>query len=89
MNRALDDPKLSKFINEEVLKRFWKFGGVRIEDNIFVTELGIENYTPVPRTWVVWLGLFINFGLITFYLILFFCVSVEEIEEWMSKKEVA
>ncbi|CAI6360160.1 unnamed protein product [Macrosiphum euphorbiae] len=62
LKRALSDPVLSRFLNEKVLKRFWKFGGVRIEDNIFVTERGIENYTPVPRT-------------------------VEEIEEWMSKKE--
>ncbi|XP_025425745.1 xaa-Pro dipeptidase [Sipha flava] len=61
LKQALNDPKLSIFINEEVLNRFWNFGGVRIEDNIFVTENGIENYTPVPRT-------------------------VEEIEEWMSKK---
>lgn len=50
LKRALGDPALSKFLNEKVLKRFWKFGGVRIEDNIFVTERGIENYTPVPRT---------------------------------------
>lgn len=50
LNRALNDPKLSTFINKEVLNQFWNFGGVRIEDNIFVTECGIENYTPVPRT---------------------------------------
>jgi Xaa-Pro dipeptidase len=50
LKQALNDPKLSIFINEEVLNRFWNFGGVRIEDNIFVTENGIENYTPVPRT---------------------------------------
>ncbi|VVC30018.1 Aminopeptidase P, N-terminal,Creatinase/Aminopeptidase P, N-terminal,Peptidase [Cinara cedri] len=63
LNQALNDPKLSIFLNKNILNRFWNFGGVRIEDNIFVTENGIENYTPVPRT-------------------------VEEIEEWMSKKEV-
>jgi len=52
LNKALDSPELSIFINKDVLNRFWKFGGVRIEDNIFVTENGIENYTPVPRTLV-------------------------------------
>jgi len=50
LNKALNDPKLSIFINKEVLKRFWNFGGVRIEDDIFVTECGVENYTIVPRT---------------------------------------
>lgn len=50
LTRALDDPKLSIFLNKCALNRFWHFGGVRIEDNIFVTDNGIENYTPVPRT---------------------------------------
>ncbi|CAM1505020.1 Fc.00g106570.m01.CDS01 [Cosmosporella sp. VM-42] len=45
----LEDPKHSKYINEEVLKKYWKVGGVRIEDNILVTESGHENLTDVEK----------------------------------------
>merc|ERR1712000_721215 len=39
----LEDPKHSKFFDTKVLDRFWDVGGVRIEDNVLVTETG-------PRT---------------------------------------
>ncbi|KAF4119422.1 hypothetical protein GMORB2_4941 [Geosmithia morbida] len=45
----LEDPKHSKFINKEVLDRFWDVGGVRIEDNILVTETGYENLTDAIK----------------------------------------
>lgn len=45
----LEDPKHSKFIDEAVLDRFWDVGGVRIEDNILVTETGCENLTDAIK----------------------------------------
>jgi len=47
---ALKNPKLSKFLVEEEVKKFYDFGGVRIEDDVIVTENGIEMMTKVPRT---------------------------------------
>lgn len=41
----LPDPKHSKFIDEEVLKRYMPVGGVRIEDDILITDKGFENLT--------------------------------------------
>ncbi|KAJ3481912.1 hypothetical protein NLG97_g7701 [Lecanicillium saksenae] len=46
----LKDPVHSKFIDEEVLNKYWDVGGVRIEDDILVTETGHENLTNLPTT---------------------------------------
>ncbi|OAA53219.1 Peptidase M24, structural domain protein [Cordyceps fumosorosea ARSEF 2679] len=46
----LKDPFHSKFINEEILNKYWDVGGVRIEDDILVTETGHENLTNLPTT---------------------------------------
>ncbi|KFB43452.1 hypothetical protein ZHAS_00011270 [Anopheles sinensis] len=50
LNKAYADPELSKFLVKENLDRFRNFGGVRIEDDVLITETGIENFTLVPRT---------------------------------------
>lgn len=46
---ALKDDKASKFLNESKLKDMMDFGGVRIEDNLIITEDGYENLTTVPK----------------------------------------
>lgn len=45
----LDHPVHSKYINTEVLNKYWVVGGVRIEDDILVTETGYENLTTAPK----------------------------------------
>ncbi|KAG7053055.1 xaa-Pro dipeptidase [Colletotrichum scovillei] len=45
----LRDERLSKFIDEQVLNRYWDVGGVCIEDDLLVTESGSINLTNVPK----------------------------------------
>ncbi|GAB1738977.1 hypothetical protein NU219Hw_g3745t1 [Hortaea werneckii] len=45
----LSDPAHSRFIDQDVLDRYWKVGGVRIEDDILITRDGYENLTPAPK----------------------------------------
>jgi Xaa-Pro dipeptidase len=45
----LPDPTHSKHIDTEVLKRYMPVGGVRIEDDILITETGYENLTPAVK----------------------------------------
>ncbi|KAK6460176.1 X-Pro dipeptidase [Scheffersomyces coipomensis] len=44
---TLKDPKRVKYINKDVLDKYWYIGGVRIEDDILVTETGYENFTGI------------------------------------------
>lgn len=39
----------SKYINKKELDKYWDVGGVRIEDDILVTESGYENLTTAPK----------------------------------------
>ncbi|BFZ20614.1 hypothetical protein BsWGS_23653 [Bradybaena similaris] len=50
LDAALNNEQHRGFIQEETLRRFRGFGGVRIEDDIAVTETGAELLTCVPRT---------------------------------------
>jgi hypothetical protein len=43
------DPVLSEFLVPEVLQRFRGTGGVRLEDDVVVTQTGIINMTNCPR----------------------------------------
>ena len=47
---ALADPAKAKFLVEEAIQPLMDFGGVRIEDNMVVTEEGAVSLTHVPRT---------------------------------------
>ena len=46
---ALSDPRYQPYLVPDVLARFRRFGGVRIEDDVLVTATGAENLTRVPR----------------------------------------
>jgi len=50
LEEAKRDETLSRFVNWEVLARFQRLGGVRIEDCVVITETGIDNLTTVPKT---------------------------------------
>lgn len=50
LDAALANPDQSKFLVQEELQRFRGFGGVRVEDDVLITETGVENMTDVPRT---------------------------------------
>ena len=46
---AFEDDVKSEFLNIPRLREMFDFGGVRIEDNIVVTDEGYENLTNVPK----------------------------------------
>lgn len=49
LKKAIENEEKSKFLNADKLESYFGFGGVRIEDNIIVTEDGNENMTDIPK----------------------------------------
>ncbi|GME83563.1 unnamed protein product [Ambrosiozyma monospora] len=47
IEHALKNPEQKKYIDEEVMEKYMYVGGVRIEDDILVTEDGHENLTGI------------------------------------------
>lgn len=43
------DPKTYKMINWDVLEKYMPVGGIRLEDDVRVTESGFENFTKITR----------------------------------------
>jgi len=49
IDKALADGTLSKYVNAEKLLQFRNFGGVRIEDDILITQNGYQVLTSAPK----------------------------------------
>ncbi|GIL91640.1 hypothetical protein Vretimale_9601 [Volvox reticuliferus] len=47
---ALEEPAQAKYLVREAVMSYMAVGGVRLEDNVLVTETGIERLTHVPRS---------------------------------------
>lgn len=50
LDKALVDPELSRFLVKNVIEDYRSFGGVRIEDDVIITEDGVEIMSNVPRS---------------------------------------
>lgn len=46
---AMQDETKKTFLNTEKVRSLLNFGGVRIEDDIAITDTGYENFTDVPK----------------------------------------
>jgi Xaa-Pro dipeptidase len=46
---ALENSEQSKYLNADKIESLMEFGGIRIEDNLIITEDGAENMTDVPK----------------------------------------
>ena len=47
LEHILDNEEKNKYINRDVLDKYWSIGGVRIEDDLLITEDGYENLTKM------------------------------------------
>jgi len=46
---ALENAEQAKYLNADKVESLLNFGGIRIEDNLIITEEGYENLTDVPK----------------------------------------
>jgi Xaa-Pro dipeptidase len=46
----MQNPEISKHIDYQALDKYWKVGGVRIEDNVRILKDGSENLTTAPKS---------------------------------------
>lgn len=46
---AINSGDYNRFLNADRIESLYHFGGIRIEDNLIVTETGYENLTDVPK----------------------------------------
>lgn len=46
---VVKSPETSQYINVDMLNKYKSVGGVRIEDNLLITEDGYVNLTTVPK----------------------------------------
>lgn len=46
---ALENSEQAKYLVEKRINSLFEFGGIRIEDNLIITENGVENLTDVPK----------------------------------------
>lgn len=46
---VLENPELKGYIDKSVLDRYWDVGGVRIEDDVLITDGGYDNLTDTPK----------------------------------------
>ena len=49
LDQALGDPELSRFLVADRINEYRGFGGVRIEEDVAITETGTELMSVVPR----------------------------------------
>ncbi|KAF5208539.1 putative uncharacterized peptidase [Clavispora lusitaniae] len=47
LKEILEDETKMKYINKDVLDKYWYIGGVRIEDDLLITHDGFENFTKI------------------------------------------
>ena len=51
LEKGFSDEKVSKYFVQDKIKEYYDFGGVRIEDDILITDVGCVNLTAgLPRT---------------------------------------